>query len=441
MPEDAAADPAPAGLPGSSAPGPYAVGRYAAKLREYLRERARVQLWGEVANLRITAKRVYFELRDPTGAVPCAMWRNAFDALGLPDGALADGTRVVVAGGPDYYPGGGRASPSFSFDVTALRVAGIGDLLAQIEALRRTLDDEGLLEPQKRLPLPPLPATIGVVTAEGGDARRDVVAGLRRQGWGGRVVWAFVPVQDRHAAAAVTTALTDLASLPEVEVIVVTRGGGSATDLLPFSDETLCRTVALLRVPVVSAIGHERDRPVLDDVAAVRCSTPTHVAEAVVRRPPAAERARLAETTRRLHRHGERAVLERARRLATLSAAPGRHVARERERLHQRLRELRASALRGRDERRAHSARMALVLSRKVAAAAGPEPEARRRELDAALAALAGHDPERTLARGYALVRDREGALLTSAEEARRAGTVALNFADDTVGATIDEEP
>ena len=113
---------------------------------------------------------------------------------------LADGAQVVVAGGCDYYPGSRTASPSFSFDVTDLRVAGEGDLLVQLEALRRKLAAEGLFEPQKRLPRPLLPRTIGVVTGEGGKARDDVLAGLRRRGWAGRLVWAFAPVQDRHAA-------------------------------------------------------------------------------------------------------------------------------------------------------------------------------------------------------------------------------------------------
>ena len=121
----------PSGIPGVTEPGPFAVGAYAEKLRDELRKRARVQIFGEVWNLRITRVRVYFELRDTRGAVPCAMWRNAFDALHLPADVLADGTQVVVAGGPDYYVGGRAASPSFSFDVTGLRVAGEGDLLVK----------------------------------------------------------------------------------------------------------------------------------------------------------------------------------------------------------------------------------------------------------------------------------------------------------------------
>ena len=183
----------PDGVTGSAFPGPFPVGSYAALLRDELRKRARVQLFGEVFNVSLGRARVYFELRDGVGAVPCAMWRDEFDRLRLPDGVLVDGAQVVVAGGPDYYPGSRTSSPSFSFDVTGLRVAGDGDLLAQVDALRKRLAAEGLLEPQKLLPRPRLPRCIGVVTGEGGKARGDVLAGLERRGWAGRVVWAFAP--------------------------------------------------------------------------------------------------------------------------------------------------------------------------------------------------------------------------------------------------------
>src|SRR3954468_1215245 len=270
----------PQGIPGSALTGPWAVGQYAAQLRKRLREFARVQVFGEVCGFKAGRAKVWFELRDAGGALPCSMWREDFEALGI--AALRDGAQVVVAGGCDSYPGSRTASPSFSFAVTELRVAGEGDLLAQLEQLRRRLYGEGLFEPQKALARAALPRCIGVVTGEAGKARDDVLAGLRRRGWGGRVVWAFAPVQARPAAPAVTRALQDLAACSEVEVVIVARGGGSLADLFAFCDETLCRTVALLRVPVIASVGHHTDRTLLDDVAAVACSTPTHAAEAAV---------------------------------------------------------------------------------------------------------------------------------------------------------------
>ena len=433
------ADPAtvrPAGIDGLDLPGPFAVGSYAAKLKEWLRERPRLQLFGEVWNVRTSKAKVYFELRDATGALPCAMWRNEFERLGL---TLVDGGQVVVAGGLDYYPGSRTSSPGFSFDVTGLRPAGEGDLLAQLEALRRTLGAEGLFEPQKALARPLLPKCIGVVTGEGGKARDDVLAGLHRRGWGGRLVWAFAPVQDRHAAPRITQALQDLAAIDEVEVIVVARGGGSLADLFAFCDETLCRTVAMLRTPVIASVGHHTDRTLIDDVAAVSCSTPTHAAESAVPTHVTEAREALLRLSVRLANHGRTAIVGRARHLAQLARVPADHVARERRMLHQKLREIRASARRGTAEREALARVQALVLSRKAAAASGAERAARASRLSGLASALAAHDPERVLERGYAVVDDGDGGVITSAQDARAAGALRVFFADDSVRARIEE--
>jgi exodeoxyribonuclease VII large subunit len=428
------------GIPGSALPGPYGVGEYAAALRDRLRGFAHVQLTGEACDVKLTRARVYFELRDERGAVPCAMWREDFDRLGLAPGALAQGAQVVVAGGCDFYPGSTASSPHFSFAVTGLRIAGEGDLLARIERVRRRLVAEGLCEPQKALARPALPRTIGVVCGERGKARDDVLAGLQRREWAGRLVWAFAPVQDRHAAPAVGRALSELAALPDVDVAIVARGGGSLADLLAFCDETLCRTVALLRVPVIASVGHHTDRTLIDDVAAVSCSTPTHAAEAAVPLHVGAAREALGRGSARLARHGRRAVADRARVLARLSRAPGEHVARHRRALHQDLRELRASARRRVDAEEAATARRAEALARRAAAAAGPLRTSRALRLDGLAAALAAHDPERTLARGYALVQDADGAPVTDAGAARAAGDVRIRFSDDAVQATLKDD-
>jgi exodeoxyribonuclease VII large subunit len=427
--------PAPAGIPGSGLPGPFPVGAYADKLRQRLRAFAHVQVFGELWNLRLSRASVWFELRDARGALPCAMWRSDFDRLGIDP---ADGARVVIAGGCDYYVGSATSSPSFSFRASDLRVAGEGDLLAQVERLRRQFAVEGLLEPQKRLRRPLLPRTIGVVTGEGGKARDDVLAGLRRRGWGGRLIWGFAPVQDRHAAPAIAQALRELAAIEQVETIVVARGGGSLADLFAFCDEALCRTVALLRVPVIASVGHHTDRTLIDDVAAVSCSTPTHAAESAVQLDLGEARATLLREARRLELHGRRAVLMRARALAALARAPAEHVARHRRQLHQLLRELRASARRGVARERDLAATRLLVLQRRTAAAA-VDGTRRRGELDRLLLALAAHDPERTLARGYALVEDRAGELVTAATQARAAGELALRFHDGRVRATVED--
>jgi len=452
----AAAPPAP--IPGSELPGPWPVGEYAARLRERLRGFARVQVFGELADLQVRKVRVYFELRDSRGALPCSMWRNDWDALGLSAMALTDGSRVVVAGGCDFYAGSATASPNFSFAVSDLRIAGEGDLLAQIARLRRQLAAEGLTERQRALPRPALPHTIGIVCAERSKARDDVRAGLRRRGWGGRLVWAFAPVQDRHAAPRIAAALRELAAVGGVEVIVVARGGGSLTDLLAFCDEGLCRTVALLAVPVVASVGHHGDRTLIDDVAAVSCSTPTHAAEAAVPVHVGDALVRNRVAAERLQRHGRGAVVVRARALAAMARAPGEHVARHRARLHQQLRELRASARRRVDEGRSVRSRELLVLGRKAGVVrvelsrarartlrdggdlgrAGHASLARRRrDLEQLSLALVAHEPERTLQRGYALVFDRSGEPLTGAEPARRARQLRVRFGDGELDAEV----
>src|SRR5215475_768831 len=211
--------------------------------------------------------------------------------------------------------------------------------MARLEALRTQLCAEGIFELQKQLVRPRLPKTIGVVTAESGAARRDLLAGLERRGWAGTVVWAFAPVQDRHAAPAIAAAIQDLAAQPQVEAIVVTRGGGSLADLWAFCDETLCRTVAMLRVPVISAVGHERDSTLIDDVVAVACSTPTHAAEAVVPLDCGVARTDLRRSLAGLRRAAEGSVRARTPHLIALARGPARALRRERLALNQKTRE------------------------------------------------------------------------------------------------------
>ena len=439
----------PSGIPGSALSGPWPVGQYAAGLRDRLRGFTRVQVFGELVNFKLGQAKVYFELRDAGGALPCSMWRRDWDALPAP--RVGDGAIVVAAGGCDYYPGSRTSSPSFSFAVSDVRPAGEGDLLAQLDRLRRRLVQEGLCDRQAKLTRPPLPKTIGVVCGEHGKARDDVLAGLERRGWAGTVVWAFAPVQDRHAAPRIARALQDLAACPEVDVVIVARGGGSLADLLAFCDETLCRTVAMLRVPVIASVGHHTDRPLIDDVAAVACSTPTHAAEAAVPIDCGDARRQLEDLARRLDARGKRAIVDRARALASAARAPADHVARHRARLHQQLREMRASAQRGVNGNGSAVHRHAAALDRRARAAVGSSGRedrrlharadglrrasetvgARRRvELDRLRLTLDGHDPQRTLERGYARVEGPDGAPVTSAADARRLSEMTLRLHD-----------
>ena len=435
------------------------VGEYANRLKRELQGMDRVEVTGELADVRRTRVQTYFQMRDERGGVPCAIWNNELDALALPDECLRDGAAVVALGGPDYYPGGKNASPGFTFRVTDLRPAGEGDLLARLAALRKQFQAEGLLDLQKQLPRPALPRRIGVVTAEGGAARDDLVAGLERRGWCGEIVWAFAPVQDRRAAPAVTRAVSDLAALAGVEAIVVSRGGGSLTDLWAFCDEDLCRTVAMLAVPVYSAVGHERDVTLLDDVAAVRCSTPTHAAEAVVAFDLNRARIDLKNHASRLSRLPAAVVRLRALPLTASAAAPARAIRAQRIVLDQKTREVRAASERqlglrhdsiaafvgkslvpavgriGRDHRRARIG---------LAARAGTLEATVRATVDTCRAycrsssvALRAHDPQRTLERGFTRVENEAGEPVLTTAQARMAGRLGVIFSDGRVEAEV----
>ena len=433
------------------------VGEYAAGLTADLRALPRATITGELSDVRKTKVQYYFQLRDERGGVPCAMWRNDFERSGLPPETLRDGAAIVATGGPDYYPGGKASSPAFSFRVTSLRPAGEGDLLARLAALRRQFDAEGLLKPQKLLARTALPKRIGVITAEGGAARQDLMVGLERRGWQGEIVWGFAPVQDRKAAPLITRALSDMAAMADVEAIVVCRGGGSLTDLWAFCDENLCRTVAMLAVPVISAVGHERDVTLIDDVAAVRCSTPTHAAEAAVPLDCARARVEIASAASAVDRFGRAAVADRIGPLVVLAGGPGRAVRVQRTALNQRAREVRASADRGISNRRTGLAGTTARRLVGVAGRAGRVVEAARQRNAAAPERLAGrvskelerdrvhlerhalalraHDPQRTLERGYARVEDAAGSPVVTSRAARKAKDLNIHFADGVVEA------
>jgi len=442
-----------------SEPAPTPVGEYAAQLKKQMQALPRATITGELTEFSRTSVQIYFQLKDERGGVRCTMWRREFDRLNLPEEAVRVGSQVVATGGPDYYEGGKNASPSFSFRTTDLRPVGEGDLIARLAELRKRFRAEGLTELQKRLPRPVLPKRIGVITAEGGAARQDLMVGLERRGWRGQIVWGFAPVQDRKAAPTITRTLSEMAAYGDVEAIVVCRGGGSLTDLWAFCDEDLCRTVAMLAVPVVSAVGHERDVTLLDDVAAVRASTPTHAAEAVVSLDIAQARANLSLAATRAARAGKKAIRDRVVPLRDLAKGPGRAIRTERSKLNQKTREIRAASARGvgtrREEARrllergllpaAARARRSIEADRKrnaeipkeLASQVDRRLEQGRRRLTTEQVALRAHDPQRTLERGYARVEDRSGDPIVDAAAARRAAELRILFADGSVDATV----
>src|SRR6185503_11684007 len=220
---------------------------------------------------------VFMTMRDSAAdiSVPVTCARTLFDSLNPP---LVEGASVVIHAKPDYYANRG----SLSLVAREIRMVGLGELLARLERRRQLLAAEGLFAPELKKPLPFLPRCVGLVTAPGSAAERDVVENARRRWPGVTFETAYAAMQGSRAANEVIDALARLDRDPQVDVIVIARGGGSVEDLLPFSDEALIRAVAGTRTPVVSAIGHEPDTPLLDLVADVRASTPTDAAKHVV---------------------------------------------------------------------------------------------------------------------------------------------------------------
>lgn len=248
-------------------------------ITEWVGRLGRVWVEGQVtqSNIRPGQSVGFLTLRDTAADVSMQVTvsRQVLDGLDVP---LREGAHIVCWVKPEVWAGRG----ALRLVAYEIRPVGLGALLARIEALKKVLGAEGLFAADRKQPLPFLPRTVGLVTGRASAAERDVVENARRR-WPG-VVFEIraVPVQGTGAVSAVIEALRDLDRTADVDVIVLARGGGSVEDLLPFSDEALCRAVAACRTPVVSAIGHEPDSPLVDYVADVRCSTPTDAGKRVV---------------------------------------------------------------------------------------------------------------------------------------------------------------
>jgi len=370
-------------------------------------------------NLRPDAKTVFMVLRDPAADMSLTVTCPRDLVLNAPV-RLAEGTQVVVCGKPTFYTGRG----SFSLRLTEIRAVGIGELLARIERLRRLLDAEGLFDPRLKRPLPFLPAGVGLITGRASAAERDVMTVATARWPAVHFEVRNAAVQGPNAVPQIVDALHELDGHPGIDVIVVARGGGSVEDLLPFSDETLCRAIAACTTPVVSAVGHERDNPLCDLVADLRAATPTDAAKRIVP-DMAAERAMLDDLCRR----GARALRN--------------WVSREERLVHQlRSRPVLAAPLQMLTARSEEICRAVAALRRDVDRVVNAETD-RVGHLSARLATLG---PAATLARGYAVVQavpDGAPAVVLRSVGNARAGTrLRIRLSDGAFGAVSSgEEP
>jgi exodeoxyribonuclease VII large subunit len=352
-------------------------------------------------SIRPNANTVFMVLRDPAADMSMSVTCSR-DLVARAPVKLTEGTQVVVCGKPQFYTGRG----TFSLRLSEIRAVGLGELLARIEMLRGVLAAEGLFDARLKRPLPFLPNLVGLITGRGGAAEHDVTKVAEARWPAVRFEIRNTAVQGPTAVAQIVEALRDLDGHPDVDVIVIARGGGSVEDLLPFSDETLCRAIAACRTPVVSAVGHEPDNPLCDLVADLRAATPTDAAKKVVP-DTAAELALVADLRRRS-----------ARALRSW-------VGREQHSLTQlRSRPCLADPLRLITDRGAEVERALATARRDVTRLVNGEAD-RVGHLAARLATLG---PAATLARGYAVVQTVDGPASILRPTPRRAPRCASEF-------------
>lgn len=396
----------------SSAESPIPVRTVAQAIGDWVGRLGRIWVDGQLTEItrRPGTNKVFFVLRDPAADISLRVTaaRQLVDNVA---GQLIEGSRVVVWAKPEFYVGRGI------LQLTALdiRPVGVGELLARIERLKRLLSSEGLFALDRKRPLPFLPNTVGLICGRASAAERDVLENAKRRWPAVNFQVENVAVQGPYAVAEIVQALQKLEKDPGVDVIVIARGGGSVEDLLPFSDETLLRAVAGCFTPIVSAIGHEPDSPLLDLVADKRASTPTDAGKLVV--PDVAEEQR---RIGQLRDRALRCVLSRidreqhgldALRGRPTLAAPERDIdrrAREITDLIERARRCLAAALdRGADD------------------------------VEHLLARVRSLSPSATLERGYAIVQDDEGHVLRSSSHTAAGATVGVRLANGRLTANV----
>ncbi|AOX47465.1 exodeoxyribonuclease VII large subunit [Microbacterium sp. BH-3-3-3] len=403
----------------SSTDAPTSVSRLNDTIRGFIERWGSVWVEGEITSFNRRGGNVFGRLKDlgTESTVAFRIWSSTLNRL---PADLKVGDRVVACVKADYFPRTG----DFSFAVSAMRHVGLGEQLERLERLRVQLRSEGLFDPVRKKKLPFLPHCIGLITGENSDAEKDVHRNAELRWPRVNFRTKYAAVQGERCVPETLAALKALDADPEVDVIVIARGGGDPQTLLGFSDERLVRAVASASTPIVSAIGHENDRPLLDDVADVRASTPTDAAKRVV--PDVAEqRAIVAQLRARLTGRLTQRVLHDIAQLEQIRSRPALRT--PHSMLTSRAQELWMLSNRGRD-----------IVDRRL------ESERRRtRELSAGLRALS---PLATLARGYAIVQSDGGSVVRDARDAPAGAALKITVEQGTLaarseGALPDDRP
>ena len=372
----------------TSAESPAPVRAISRALADWIGQLGTVWIEGQVAEFRGRpgARNQFLVLRDTDTEVSLKIVADA-QLVGSVDPPLEEGQRIIVWARPEFWMGQG----SLQLRAREIRAVGIGDLLASLERLKALLAAEGLFAPERKKALPFIPRRVGLICGRASAAMRDVLINTEDRWPGMPFEVREVAVQGVQAVPEVVAALAELDSIPDVDVIVIARGSGSVEDLLPFSNETLIRAVAETRTPVVSAIGHEQDVPILDLVADLRASTPTDAAKRIV--PHLAEELSLI-----------RELEFRARQALT------------------------NTIMRATDQIDDQRRRIHLALDRMISTAS--------LDIEHLTAQLRALSPAQTLERGYAIVSDSKGHIITSPTDAPVGDHLLIRVAAGTFGAT-----
>lgn len=393
----------------SSELSPWPVSRLSVTLKEWIERLGVLWIEGELASIKIGPSNMFGELRDLQ--IENSVSIHSWNVARIP-ADLKQGDRVLALIKPAFWPKGGK----LTMQVMEMRKVGLGELLERIERLRAQLTVEGLTSIERKKALPFLPNKIGLITGKDSDAEKDVLqnAKLRWPDVQFRVIHTLV--QGEKAAPEVIAAIKALDEDPEVDVIIIARGGGSFLDLMVFSDEALVRAAANAKTPIVSAIGHENDRPVLDDVADLRASTPTDAAKRVV--PDVAEEKHKVEQLRqRLFLRVDTFVLNQLAMIEQIRSRPILANPYTFIEVHE------ADVERSIDQMRT---RLDQVLSREALQIGHLRQQVR------------SLSPQSTLDRGYSVIRDLEGHVISDAAKVKKGQQLKVRLAKGELGAVAD---
>ncbi len=395
----------------SSEQTPWSVANFTNTLKEWITRLGNVWVEGQISQIS-PKKDVFFgELRDLVADKGFSIHSRRPEVLAAVS-ELTAGDRVVALVHPDFWERSGKTS----MDVLAIRKVGLGELLERIERLRQQLIKEGLTLPERKQPLPFLPHLIGLITGANSDAEKDILENTRKRWPQVQFRVQHTPVQGDKAAPEIIKAIELLDADPEVDLIVLARGGGSFQDLLVFSDEKVVRAVANCKTPIVSAIGHENDRPLTDEVADLRASTPTDAAKLIV--PDVVEeRKKITQSLERISLRVVGFVQNQIELIAGIRSRP-----------------ILSNPFTLVDERSLQISQLETSLTSQIQNTLEKQ-QLLVKGLRGQVRALS---PKLTLDRGYAVVRDNNGHVLTEPNQAKSGQKLRITLSGGDLGATAD---